>query len=201
MERGTSILLAGIGAAVALPICVFGLGLPLWLGLVISAGIFFGIKLAVRPSGFGLDMDALEEAQSDTTRGLVADGSAALLRLKGTIPQIKDASMHSAVQGLSVTAEKILNNIKGDPARVMAVRRFLTFYLPNAASIAEGWRTLESNTSLSPTRVAQTHDVMSALGDAFKKFASDADAPELQELDLNLKVVKDSLKADLEKAA
>ena len=36
---------------------------------------------------------------------------------------------------------------------------------------------------------------------AFKKFASDADAPELQELDLNLKVVKDSLKADLEKAA
>lgn len=201
MERGSSILVGGLAAAVALPVCVFALGLPLWLGLGISAGVYFGLTLALRPSGFGLNMDALQEAQSDTTRGLISDGSDALARLKRTVPAIKDASMKSAVQGLGATADKILANIKTDPVRVMAVRRFLTFYLPNAASIAEGWQTLERNGSLSTERVAQTRDVMSALGDAFKKFASDADAPELQELDLNLKVVKDSLKADLEKAA
>ncbi|MEI9929230.1 MAG: 5-bromo-4-chloroindolyl phosphate hydrolysis family protein [Rhizomicrobium sp.] len=201
MGRGTSIFLAGAGAAIALPVCVFALGLPLWLGAGIAAGVFFGVSLAVRPSGIGLNMDALEEAQSDTTRVLITDGSAALARLERTIPAIKDTSMNSAVKGLSTTAEKILANVKTDPVRVMAIRRFLTFYLPNAASIAEGWQTLERNGSLSPERVAQARDVMGALGDAFKKFASDADAPELQELDLNLKVVKDSLKADLEKAA
>jgi len=201
MERGTSIFVGGLAAAIALPVCVFALSLPLWLGIAIAAGVFFGLMLTLRPSGFGLNMDALEEAQSDTTRGLVTDGSAALDRLKRTMPAIQDASMKKAVQGLSATADKILANIKSDPVRVMAVRRFLTFYLPNAASIAEGWQTLERNGSLSTERVAQTRDVMGALGDAFKKFASDADAPELQELDLNLKVVKDSLKADLEKAA
>jgi hypothetical protein len=201
MERGSSILVAGLAAAVALPVSVFALSLPLWLGLGIAAGVFFGLMLALRSSGFGLDVDALEEAQSDTTRGLIADGSDALDRLKRTVPAIRDASMKSAVQGLGATADKILANIKTDPVRVMAVRRFLTFYLPNAASIAEGWQTLERNGSLSAERVAQTREVMGALGGAFKKFASDADAPELQELDLNLKVVKDSLKADLEKAA
>jgi len=201
MERGTSIFVAGLAAAVALPVCVFALGLPLWLGVAIAAGVFFGLTLALRSSGFGLNVDALEEAQSDTTRGLITDGGAALDRLKRTVPAIQDASMRKSVQGLCGTADKILANIRTDPVRVMAVRRFLTFYLPNAASIAEGWQTLERNASLSPERVAQTRDVMGALGDAFKKFASDADAPELQELDLNLKVVKDSLKADLEKAA
>jgi hypothetical protein len=201
MERGTSILVAGLAAAVALPACVFALGFPLWLALTVAAGVFFGLMLAMRSSGFGLNMDALAEAQSDTTRGLISDGTAALDRLRRAAPAIQDTSMKSAVQGLSATADKILANIKTDPVRVMAVRRFLTFYLPNAAAIAEGWQTLEHNASLSPERVAQTRDVMGALGDAFKKFASDADAPELQELDLNLKVVKDSLKADLEKAA
>jgi hypothetical protein len=201
MERGTSTFVAGVAAAIALPACVFWLQLPLWLSLTVAGGIFLGLYFALRPSGFGLNMDALQEAQSDTTRGLISDGSDALDRLKRTVPAIQDTSMKKAVQGLCGTADKILANIKTDPVRVMAVRRFLTFYLPNAASIAEGWQTLERNASLSPERVAQTRDVMSALGDAFKKFASDADAPELQELDLNLKVVKDSLKADLEKAA
>ena len=83
----------------------------------------------------------------------------------------------------------------------MAVRRFLTFYLPNAAGITEGWQTLERNANPAAERVAQTREVMKALGDAFQKFASQADTPELEELDLNLKVVKDALKSDLEKTS
>ena len=38
----------------------------------------------------------------------------------------------------------------------MAVRRLLTFYLPNAASLAEGWVTLEGSAVPSPERMAQT---------------------------------------------
>ena len=77
----------------------------------------------------------------------------------------------------------------------------LTFYLPNAASLAEGWRTLETRSSPSPERIAQTRETMQALGDAFGKFADQAVAPQLQALDLDLKVLNDALKADLEKTA
>jgi 5-bromo-4-chloroindolyl phosphate hydrolysis protein len=201
MERGTSTLFAGVAAAAALPVCALLLGLPLWLSAAVAGGIFIGLKLALRPSGFGLDIGALQEAQSETVRGLIADGSAALDRLRRTVPAIKDQSMHGAVQTLAGTADKILARVSADPTRAMGVRRFLTFYLPNAASIAEGWRTLESNANPAPERMAQTRDVITALNDAFHRFESEADAPELQELDLNLKVVKDSLKSDLEKTA
>jgi len=201
MERGTSTLLAGVAAAIALPGSVLLLGLPLWLGAVIAAGIFFGLHLALRPSGLGLKLDDFAEAQTQTVRSLLAEGEAALARLDAAGKLIKDGSMRAAVATLCSTAAGILAHIKAEPARVMAVRRLLTFYLPNAAALAEGWQTLEGNTDPSPGRMTQTREVVNALKDAFVKFENQADAPELQALDLNLKLVKDSLKADLEKTA
>jgi hypothetical protein len=201
MDRGTSTLIAGVAGALAFPLLVFGLALPLWLGLVVALGIFGGLLLALRPRGFGFDVDAMTEAQSDTVRGLISDGTAALGRIKRIAPAIGDPAMKSAVQSLAATSDQILAHVGNDSSRAMAVRRYLTFYLPNAASIAEGWQTLESNAGSPPERKEQARDVMKALNEAAMKYASDADQPELNELDLSLKVVKDALKSDLEKTA
>ncbi len=199
MERGTSTLLAGIAGALTFPALALGLALPLWLSLLVAGGVFGGLVLALRPSGFGLNLNAMMEAQSDTVRGLLADGGAALTRIKRIAPAIKDPAMKASVLALAATSDQILAHVQGDTARAMAVRRYLTFYLPNAASIAEGWQTIEASAGSPPERKQQARDVMNALNEAAAKYAGEADAPELSELDLSLKVVKDSLKADLEK--
>jgi hypothetical protein len=90
-----------------------------------------------------------------------------------------------------------VKDVRENPDRAMAVRRLLTFYLPNAASVAEGWRTLESRTSASATeRMTQARDVMKSLTAAFDQYADAVAEPELQSLDLDLKILKDALKAD-----
>jgi 5-bromo-4-chloroindolyl phosphate hydrolysis protein len=199
MERGTSTLIAGGAAAIALPLCVLVLGLPLWLGALVALGVFAGLHLALRSQGFGLKLDDMSEAQNETARALIDEATLALTRMRVTAHLIKDVPMRELVTSLASTASGILDHIKDAPTRAMAVRRFLTFYLPNAAAVAQGWQTLEGNSNPSPQRMTQTREVMGALKDAFAKFENDADAPELSELDLNLKVIKDSLKADLEK--
>jgi hypothetical protein len=83
----------------------------------------------------------------------------------------------------------------------MAVRRLLTFYLPNAASLAEGWLALEGKASPSPERMAQCGQTLRALNEAFAKFSDDLVEPQMQDLDIDLKVVNDALKADVEKTA
>ncbi len=200
MDRGTSTLIAGVAGALAFPLLALGLSLPLWLSLVVALGVFGGLLLLLRPSGFGLNVDAMSEAQSETVRGLIGDGSAALSRIKRIAPAIKDPAMQASLQSLTKTSDQILAHIQGDAGRAMAVRRYLTFYLPNAASIAEGWQTLENAAGATPARMQQARDVIAALNEAATKYAGEADAPELSELDLSLKVVKDSLKSDLEKA-
>ena len=83
MGRGTSILVAGLGAALALPLLGLGLKLPIWLAAVIAAGVFAGLWLVLKPGGAGqgLSDEAVLDARSDTARDLLADGAAAAARL------------------------------------------------------------------------------------------------------------------------
>lgn len=199
MGRGTATLIGGLTGAAAFPLTVFALNFPLWLGAVVSGGLFLGAWMLLSPSSSGLESGALLEAREETARGLVSDGAAALARLKQTAAAIRDQAMRAQVESLAKTGAQVLTEISNNPDRAMAVRRLLTFYLPNAASLAEGWQTLEKHASPSPERVEQTRETMKALNDAFAKFAEQADQPELDALDLNLKVTNDALKSDLEK--
>ncbi len=204
MGRGTAILLGAFGAAIALPGLALGLHLPLWIAGAISAAVFGGTWLVARAPagpGDGLDDDAILQARTDTARGMVSDADAAVVKLEQAARSIKDDAMRTEVGKLAEIGGRVTREVKDDPNRAMAVRRLLTFYLPNAASLAEGWRTLETRSSPSPERIAQTRETMQALGDAFGKFADQAVAPQLQALDLDLKVLNDALKADLEKTA
>jgi len=65
--------------------------------------------------------------------------------------------------------------------------------------VADGWRALENKHTPAPEIELQTRETMAALNDAFGRFADEAHEPQLQTLDLDLKVLKDALKADLER--
>jgi hypothetical protein len=198
-------MLAGAAAAIALPLLTLGLNLPLWLAALIAAALFGGLWMVLRPGG-GPGMgqvsdEAVLEARSDTARGLLLEASRSVDQLKAAAKAIKDKPMGEEVRQLAAIGEKVLGEVRDDPNRAMAVRRLLTFYLPNAASLAEGWRTLEGRALPSPERVSQTREIMHGLTQAFGQFADQAVEPQLQTLDLDLKVLRGALKSDLEKTS
>jgi hypothetical protein len=200
MGRDTTTLITGVAAAIVLPLLVLGLKLPLWLCGLIAAGVFVGLWYVLRASSpVGIDGEKILEARTQTTDALLADADVSLNRLKKVTPLIQDAQMRGEAQSLCATTDSVMADVRNDPDRVMAIRRLFTFYLPNAVSVAEGWQTLERHANPSADRVQQTRETMHSLNDAFKKYAQDADAPEIQELDTTLKVLRDSLKSDLEK--
>jgi hypothetical protein len=108
--------------------------------------------------------------------------------------------MRGQITALATTGDKVLKDVREDPSKAMAVRRLLTFYLPTAASLAEGWRALEERRTPAPDRALQTRQTMMALNEAFSQFADNLSAPQMQTLDLDLKVLNDALKNDLDAA-
>jgi hypothetical protein len=205
LSSGAAALIAGGVAAVIPPVLVLGLDQPIWLGLGVAAGAFGGLW-GVLQRGRGRDSGALRlesgpiaEARADTARSLLTEGQQALERLRHTSRLIRDELMREEIKLLTMKAERVMRDVRDQPAKVMAVRRLLTFYLPNAASVAEGWRALESKHTPAPETEVQTRETMAALNDAFGKFADQAHEPQLQTLDLDLRVLKDALKADLER--
>jgi len=198
MFKGSATLLASLAAAVTFPLLALATPLPWWWAAGASAAVFVGVWLAGKPSsGGGLSDDAVLEARGDTSRRLVADAVDAIARLRKAAGSIRDPDMREQVAALLETGERVVKDVRENPDRAMAVRRLLTFYLPNAASVAEGWRTLETRTSASATeRMTQARDVMKSLTAAFDQYADAVAEPELQSLDLDLKILKDALKAD-----
>ena len=203
MSRGTAILIAACAAAVVLPLTALGLNLPVWLDVIASLGAFGGTYLVVRrpKPGEGLDADALSDARLQTAKGLTADAATALDRLKRAGIAVQDVAMRGQIASLAQTGAQVLKDISDDPSKAMAVRRLLTFYLPTAASLAEGWRALEERRTPAADRAAQTRQTMRALNDAFSHFADDLSEPQMQTLDLDLKVLNDALKSDLDMPA
>ena len=194
--------MAGAAAALTPPLLVLGLNMPIWVGLPVALVVFFLLWLVLRPHAAGagrLEATPIAEGRAGTAQALLKDGQAALERLRLSARTIGDELMREEIKLLGMKADKVMREVQGDPGKVLAVRRLLTFYLPNAASVAEGWRALEHKQHPSTERVAQTRETMAALNDAFTQFAEELHEPQMQTLDLDLKVLNDALKADLQR--
>jgi len=202
LSRGTATLLAACAAGAMLPLGVFLVGLPIWIDAPVAGGVGLGLYFVLRSGKQPtVDEEALNDARAQTGRSLLPDATASLDRMKLTLGQIRDPAVRGQVAELVTTGRKVVDQVRADPSKAMAVRRLLTFYLPNAASLAEGWVALEGRALPSPERMSQTGQTLRSLNQAFAKFSDDMAEPQMQTLDVDLKVVNDALKSDLEKTA
>ena len=197
LGSGASALIAGTVAALTPPVLVLGLDQPAGLGLALGFGLggaLFGLLGLTRRAGSA----NLGEERSRTGHELVEEGQAALERLRRAARAIRDPLVREQIKMLSANADRVLHGARADPACAMQVRRLFTFYLPNAASVAEGWRALEVKPEPEPALEAQTRETMASLNVAFARFADEMHEPKMQALDLDLRVLNDALKRDLQ---
>ena len=202
MSAPTAAAVAGAVAAAIPPVLVLGFNQPAWLSLCIAfvalVVLWFLLKPGPARSRGRLDEGGISSERRGTAGDLLREGEAALDRLRAAPRRIHDQLMREEIRLLTMKADRVMREVRNDPDKVMAVRRLLTFYLPNAASVAEGWRALENKSEPSADRILQTRETMAQLNDAFTRFADELHEPQMQTLDLDLKVLNDALKHDLE---
>ena len=202
---GSAATVAGLVAALIPPPLVLSAGIPAFLAVMIAFAVFVALFLLLKPhrrtAPGRLDAGAISDERRGTAADLLREGEAALDRLRTAPRRIHDQLMREEIRLLTMKADRVLREIRDDPDKVMAVRRLLTFYLPNAASVAEGWRALEAKSEPSPERVRETRETMAGLNDAFTRFADDLHEPQLQTLDLDLRVLNDALRQDLDRVS
>jgi 5-bromo-4-chloroindolyl phosphate hydrolysis protein len=101
------------------------------------------------------------------------------------------------IRHLVKVARDIFAAIERDPLRLDRVRRFLTYYLPRAAEIAEAYRALETSTIPDTARLAAAGAMIDRLDGAFTRYAANLQDADLDKLDIELKLLKSSLDEDL----
>jgi hypothetical protein len=200
LEREDLPLLAGGAAALlVLPAAVLGLGAPLWAGLALALAAFGGFAAlpaaqgALTLSGPGvrapLARSGLEAVQ--------ATAEPALERLAQAGGRIAHGPTRTHVQALAQAGAAVLAEVRADPADLGLVQRFLTYYVPSAAQIADAYAALEEEGLAAPERLAALEALLGRLAQAGRRYAQVLLDAELQALQAEIDLVEAALREDL----
>ncbi len=197
--NGWNHIVAGIAAAVAVPVGVFGFALPLWAVLPIALAIYGGVAVLLAPARAidRVNPDRVGRAQAELVAGLIEDGEREVARLDAAARQLKSQTAAPQVAHMADVAQSILDCLAEEPGKLPVMRRFLTYYLPRAAEMAEGLVVVEGQRSPNPARRAQIEDILGKLDHAFTFYSDSFAQAELDVLDVELKLIGRSLAEDI----
>jgi len=196
---GPGWIVGGAAAAILLPVLTIGLGMPFWIACVVSALAGGGVVAIMAPRKLFAELDASGAARGriEFARELLTDAEPLTRRLETAADHIRTRATAERVRHLGKTARDILAAIERDPLRIDRIRRFMTYYLPRAAEIAEAYGALERSPLPDVARLAATGELIERLDSAFTRYAANLQEADLDKLDIELKLLKSSLDEDL----
>lgn len=191
-------LWAGLAGGVFAPAASFGFGLPLWASLPGAVLVFVGIRLAFAPRGLfeGLDANARDAAGLDLAREVILAARADLARLRRAGHALRTPDVRAHLDHLHAVAERAAADVERTPGRLPRVQRLLTYYLPAALRLGEGFRVLEEANRPDHARLAATGAMIAQLDTVFARHADRLSSPEVEGLDVELKLLSDAIRAE-----
>ena len=189
----------GAAAAILVPALAIGVGMPFWIACAISALAGGGVVAMMAPRKLFAELDASGAARGriEFARELLTEAEPFTRHLEAAADKIRSRPAAERVRHLAKTARDILAAIERDPLRIDRVRRFMTYYLPRAAEIAEAYGALERSPVPDVARLAATGELIERLDAAFTRYAANLQEADLDKLDIELKLLKSSLDEDL----
>jgi 5-bromo-4-chloroindolyl phosphate hydrolysis protein len=202
-RSGLNWLTGGAAAAVLVPVLALGSGLPFWMACIASALAGGGLVVLLAPATRfkALDASGVARGKIEFARELLTEADPLVGRLEAAAKAIRAKSIADRVRHLASVARGIFEAIEKDPLRIDRVRRFLTYYLPRAAEMAEAYQRLERDPGAEPGRFNATGEIIDRLDAAFTDYAANLRDVDLDKLDIELKLLKRSLDEDLGSAA
>lgn len=192
-------MVAGLVAAILVPGLSFGLGVPFLISAIIAVPVFAGLVILLAPRKLfeGMDVNALGRGRVAFARDLLNEASPAAERLRAVAGRIGDKTMANRIGHLADIATDVFAKVEAAPESAATIKRFLSYYLPRAAEVAEGFAVIEAKRVPAPKQLDEVRSVLVKLEDAFVHYADSLADDELGSLDTDLRLIQASLKEDL----
>jgi 5-bromo-4-chloroindolyl phosphate hydrolysis protein len=144
-----------------------------------------------------LDASGVAKGKIEFARELLIEADPFVTQLESAAKGIRAKTVAGRVSHLASVARGIFEALEKDPLRIDRVRRFLTYYLPRAAEMAQAYQSLEASPRAEAVRLTATGEIIDRLDAAFTVYAANLRLAELDKLDIELKLLKRSLDEDL----
>ena len=192
-------IMAGLVTAILVPVLTFAAGMPFWIAAVIGLLVFAGLVFLLAPRRLfeGLDIKVIGRGRLAFARELLEAAVPSAQRLEAAADDITDRQTAARVRHLAEIAADVFRTVEAKPESANAVRRFLSYYLPRAAEVAEGFAAIEAKRAPDIKQLKDVRAVLVKLEDAFVHYADSLVDDALGTLDTDLRLIQASLKEDL----
>lgn len=200
LSRNRMIAASGVFAAL-LPLLTFlgDLGFLSAMGLSAVGGAGVYLTLSRGAGEVDFDESKLDAGQRETARQILSEALADVARLERAAKRIHSSSTRKQAMHLTALFNTTIADVTRDPERLSSVRRLLTFYAPRAADIAEAYVNIENSPLPDRVRLDRAEASLRKIDEAWAHFADKLAAPDKTNLDIELDLLDQSLKTDLEK--
>jgi hypothetical protein len=200
---GVGLLVGGLMARVV--------GSPAAVGLGLLAGgltIYFFGWFEARPAGAArpekrapIDPPAVASADLPTSRktliqNVLSEATANLRRLDEAAAALTDAEASGVCARLVSLGQKLTRAVADAPIKLSIAQRTLTYHLPRAVFLAENLVDMQSASD--PKRAGAAQHVLGRMEMLFERTLLDMAAPDLAEMDLEMRLINQALDEDLD---
>lgn len=186
----------GVGAIGALVTvaAAFGLGLPLWLAFVTAGVGYAGTRLALTQIPHEpIDPVRLTAATGDLAREVVVAARGETRKLLNSASTVREPRVRAHLMNLYTLGSRVIGEVERNPQRLGSVRRLLTYYLPAAARLGEGFQVLETARYPDGARLAATATMIERLHETCARQADRLNETDVDGLDVELRLLGDAL--------
>ena len=142
--------------------------------------------------------DEAPVSEDGSVNDVVREGRAALRRIRHANDVISDAALSAQIDSIENSCEQILSILEQRPQLLSQLRTFLRYYLPTTLKLLDARARLESTANTPKAREvrARISEAVSVIDKAFKKQVEALDAYRFIDLESEMDVLRDMLKAD-----
>lgn len=188
-------LIAGAVGAILAPVASIGFGVPFWVSVPCAVIAYLGVRTLLRPPRLfeGLDSETYAGVRLGVARTVLSDAIRSLRELRRHARSIRDGEMRKRFEHLHYVAHTIALEVEEDPKRLPHVQRLLTYYLPAAVRLARGYRAVEHRVAATSDRRRKVEKTVARMDRVFADFSDRLVTPEIENLDLELRLLDDEL--------
>lgn len=181
-------IIAGAAGGLFAPLAAIAFGIPVLAAVPGAILVYVGLRLALAPRS------ADKHLPEGLSREVLMSAEVSLAALRRSMRALKTKPVRARFEELHGIATKVAREVEEDPGRLADVRRLLTYYLPAAERLAEGYAILETKFNPSIERVRQLEATIRRLHEVFKDYSDRLATREVEDLDVELKLLEDELR-------
>jgi 5-bromo-4-chloroindolyl phosphate hydrolysis protein len=189
---------AGVGAGLLIG------GAIGWVGVVINGAITKsqeGQNVQIVPQREAIQAPKLNEtapnSRSELVQKVLLEAATALQKLDDIISKLRTQDSIDAVSQLVRTGKRLMTQIADNPEKLSIAQRVFTYYAPEAVGVADALAKMENEAKPDISRILSTQSVLQKLVILFEKTEMELKSDDNKSLDIDLKLLDQSLQADL----